>query len=99
MHNKLAAESEWKTPSKRSDHFDFQTVRDLTWGEAVQKIMGSKTIKDFADDGTEMVKKAMKIGLAEVLGETATTGQTLATAATTAAATAEPCRSRRPLPP
>ena len=77
IHNKAAEESEWMMPSKTNNHFDFQTVKDLTWADAVNKIMGSKHVKDFVGDGTALVKKAMKMGLAEVAGETATTGQTL----------------------
>ena len=42
------------------DHFSFQTVKGMEWQDAVSKIMGDKTIADFAEGGKDIAKTALK---------------------------------------
>ena len=45
---------------KAKEHFSFQTVKGLDWQDAVSKIVGDKSIADFAEGGKDIAKTALK---------------------------------------
>ena len=49
--------------TKKKDHFSFQTVKDLAWGEAVGKILGKEnSIGDVQESMKSMFQAAAKAG-------------------------------------
>ena len=49
-----------KGTEKAKDHFSFQTVKGLDWQEAVAKVLGDKSVSDFAAGGKDIAKTALK---------------------------------------
>ena len=72
-YNEVAESSVFRTVK---EHFDFQTVKGLDWQQAVGKIMGDKSVKEFGESGKKMVKTALKMGVGELAGEV-TLGQSV----------------------